>query len=83
MMKSVLKFSRKNLNWLPGNPERWAMCVSMLGWFVCGSGIAALAGAVTGMDQQNVWLTACNAGSACALVPGMLGWLYWRVNHEA
>ena len=71
-MESLFKLSKTAFSWIPGNPVRKALYMNIFLWLLIGGGIGALAGN----------LVICNLGGGFALGPGLIGGLYWWMNHD-
>ena len=51
-------------------------------WLVIGCGIGALAGSLFQRPGEELVLMMCNLGGGFALGPGLIGGLYWWLNHD-
>ncbi|HIQ75159.1 MAG TPA: hypothetical protein IAA51_12170 [Candidatus Cottocaccamicrobium excrementipullorum] len=82
MMGLFLHFSKKELGWIPGDPVRRALYMNIVVWLVIGCGIGALAGSLFQRPGEELVLMMCNLGGGFALGPGLIGGLYWWLNHD-
>ena len=82
MMELFLHFSKKELKWLPGDPVRRALYMNIIVWLLIGCGIGVLAGCLFHRPEEEVALIVCNLGGGFALGPGLIGGLYWWLNHD-
>ena len=81
-MESLFKLSKTAFSWIPGNPVRKALYMNIFLWLLIGGGIGALAGNFFQMTEDARNLVICNLGGGFALGQGLIGGLYWWMNHD-
>ena len=82
MMAFFFHLSKNELSWIPGDPSRRALYLNIIAWFLIGTLAALAVGSFFEAGKHMLLLTACNLGGGFALGPGLLGGLYWWVNHD-